>query len=53
MADHRGYSSRLGHEGGKNMAIAPTNKREADLLAFRLFCVFSFILVCLITAGVL
>jgi hypothetical protein len=35
------------------MAIAPTNKREAELLAFKLFCVFSFILVCLITVGVL
>jgi len=35
------------------MAIAPKSKREADLVAFKLFCVFSFILVCLITAGVL
>jgi len=35
------------------MAIAPKTKREADLVAFTLFCVFAFILVGLITAGVL
>ena len=33
--------------------IAPETKREADLFAFTLFCVFSFILVGLILAGVL
>jgi hypothetical protein len=32
---------------------APTTKREADLLACKLFCLFSFILVGLITAGIL
>ena len=31
----------------------PTTKREADLLALKLFCLFSFILVGLITAGIL
>jgi hypothetical protein len=31
----------------------PTTKREADLLACKLFCLFAFILVGLITAGVL
>ena len=35
------------------MAIAPKSKHERDLVAFRLFCVFSFILVCFITAGIL
>jgi hypothetical protein len=45
------------------MAIAPTlqrhliarprSKREADVVAFKLFCLFSFILVGLIMAGVL
>ena len=50
-------------KGGKNMAIArtseknvwfqPATKREADVLAFKVFCVFAFILVGLITAGVL
>jgi hypothetical protein len=34
------------------MAIAPTNKREADAIAFKLFCVFAFILVGLIMVGV-
>jgi hypothetical protein len=33
--------------------VAPTTKREADLVAFELFCLFSFILVGLIVAGVL
>lgn len=51
------------NKGGENMAIAPTleknfrfrpaTKREADVLALKLFCLFSFILVGLITAGVL
>ena len=50
-------------KGGKNMAIAPTlqrhlaarprTKREADVVALKLFCLFSFILVGLIMAGVL
>ena len=33
------------------MAIAPTNKREADAMALKLFCLLAFILVGLITAG--
>jgi len=32
---------------------APTTKREADVAAFKLFCLFSFILVGLIAAGIL
>ena len=32
---------------------APTTQREADAMALRLFCEFSFILVGLITAGIL
>ena len=50
-------------KGGKNMAIAPAlqrhmaarprTKREADVVALKLFCLFSFILVGLIMAGVL
>jgi hypothetical protein len=35
------------------MAIAPTNKREADAMAHKLFCLLAFILVGLITAGIL
>ena len=44
------------------MAVAPTlekyfglrpTKLEADVVAFKLFCLFSFILVGLITAGIL
>ena len=35
------------------MAIAPTHKREADEMALKLFCLLAFILVGLITAGVL
>ena len=48
-------------KGGNNMAIAPTlqrhlaarprSKREADVVALKLFCLFSFILVGLIMAG--
>ena len=50
-------------KGGENMATAstseknvwfhPATKREADVLAVKLFCLFAFILVGLITAGVL
>ena len=43
----------LGSNGGYNMAIAPTNKREADEMALKLFCLLAFILVGLITAGML
>ena len=43
----------LGLNGGYNMAIAPTNKREADAMALKLFCLLAFLLVGLITAGVL
>jgi hypothetical protein len=35
-----------------NLGI-PTTKRDADLLACKLFCLLAFILVGLITAGVL
>ena len=31
----------------------PTTKEEADVMALKLFCLFSFILIGLITAGVL
>ena len=37
----------------KNVWFHPATKREADLLAVKLFCLFAFILVGLITAGVL
>jgi hypothetical protein len=37
----------------KTMAFAPRAKHEADLMAFKLFCLFSFILVGLITSGLL
>ena len=53
----------LASKGGNNMAIAltlqrhltsrPGSKREADVVALKLFCLFSFILVGLIMAGVL
>jgi hypothetical protein len=33
--------------------VRPRTKRQADLAAFQLFCLFSFILVGLIAAGVL
>jgi hypothetical protein len=33
--------------------LRPTTQREADLVALKLFCLFSFILVGLITAGIL
>ena len=31
----------------------PTTKEEGDLMALKLFCLFSFILIGLITAGIL
>ena len=37
----------------KYLAARPTTKREADVVAFKLFCLFSFILVGLIAAGIL
>jgi hypothetical protein len=37
----------------KAALFRPTTKREADLVALKLFCLFSFILVGLIAAGVL
>jgi hypothetical protein len=43
--------ARIKTEG--NMAIAPTTKREADAMALKLFCLLAFILVGLITAGIL
>jgi hypothetical protein len=30
----------------------PTTKHEEDVIALKLFCLFSFILVCLIVAGI-
>jgi hypothetical protein len=33
--------------------LRPVTKREADMMAVKLFCLFSFILVVLIVAGVL
>ena len=44
---------RSDQNGRYKMAIAPTTKREADAMALKLFCVFSFLLLGLITAGVL
>jgi hypothetical protein len=32
--------------------VVPTTKREPDLLALKLFCLFSFILVGLIAVGI-
>jgi hypothetical protein len=43
----------LGQTEGITMAFAPTNKREADAMAFKLFCLLAFLLLGLITAGVL
>jgi hypothetical protein len=37
----------------RNVWFHPATKREADVLAFKLFCLFAFILVGLITAGAL
>jgi hypothetical protein len=36
----------------KYLAV-PTTKRETEVIALKLFCLFSFILVGLITAGIL
>jgi hypothetical protein len=61
------FGRRLGdygpRKGGQNMAIAPTlqrylaarprTKRDADLVALKLFCLFSLILVGLIALGLL
>jgi hypothetical protein len=43
----------LGSNGGYNMALAPTNNREADAMALKLFCLLAFLLVGFITAGIL
>ena len=37
----------------RHLAARPRTKREADVVALKLFCLFSFILVGLIMAGVL
>jgi hypothetical protein len=37
----------------KYLVGRPTTKREADVMALKLFCLFSFILVGLIMAGIL
>ena len=37
----------------KHLWLRPATKREADAMAVKLFCLFSFILVALIMAGVL
>jgi hypothetical protein len=37
----------------KYLAAPPTTKREADVLALKLFCLFSFLLVGLIMGGIL
>ena len=55
-----GHIARV-EQRGENMAIAPTEnvwfhpatKREADVLALKLFCLFAFMLIGLITAGIL
>jgi hypothetical protein len=39
--------------GAPNMTIAHITKGEADVMALKLFCLFSFILVGLIMAGIL
>ena len=39
--------------GNPNMTIAHITKGEADVMALKLFCLFSFILVGLIMAGIL
>jgi hypothetical protein len=37
----------------EKLAARPTTKREADVAALKLFCLFGFILVALILAGIL
>jgi hypothetical protein len=37
----------------KHFLLRPKNEREADVVAFKLFCLFSVILVGLIMAGLL
>lgn len=37
----------------RHLVARPRTKREADVVALKLFCLFSFILVGLIMAGVL
>ncbi len=37
----------------EKLAARPTTKREADVTALKLFCLFGFILVALILAGIL
>ena len=37
----------------RHLLLRPKNKREADIVAFKLFCLFSVILVGLIMAGIL
>ena len=37
----------------KYLSLRPKSKREADVMAFKLFCLFSVILVCLIMAGII
>jgi hypothetical protein len=43
----------MAHTLAKAVLCRPTTKHEADLVAFKLFCLFSFILVGLIAAGIL
>ena len=54
--------ARIAKQEGRTMAISPTlekylaapaTQRDADAMALKLFCLFSFILVGLITAGIL
>jgi len=37
----------------KYLPLSPATKHEADVMALKLFCMLSFILVGLITAGIL
>ena len=37
----------------ENVWFRPATKREADVLALKLFCLFAFMLIGLITAGIL
>ena len=38
---------------GKFLWLRPVTKRESDAMAAKLFCLFSFILVALMTTGVI